>query len=65
MEEYFEAHSSSKVLTSDRTLQKLQKRRLNQVRFIANHTTPAVFDFFEDFLGALVPRTAFCTYLCF
>ncbi|KFV09819.1 Origin recognition complex subunit 2, partial [Tauraco erythrolophus] len=30
MEEYFEAHSSSKVLTSDRTLQKLQKRRLNQ-----------------------------------
>ncbi|NXI79956.1 ORC2 protein, partial [Rhipidura dahli] len=30
VEEYFEAHSSSKVLTSDRTLQKLQKRRLNQ-----------------------------------
>ncbi|XP_051643053.1 origin recognition complex subunit 2 isoform X1 [Manacus candei] len=30
MEEYFEAHSSSKVLTSDRTLQKLRKRRLNQ-----------------------------------
>ncbi|XP_035392974.1 origin recognition complex subunit 2 isoform X2 [Cygnus atratus] len=28
--EYFEAHSSSKVLTSDRTLQKLRKRRLNQ-----------------------------------
>ncbi|NWX32091.1 ORC2 protein, partial [Notiomystis cincta] len=30
VEEYFEAHSSSKVLTSDRTLQKLQKRRLDQ-----------------------------------
>ncbi|NWS10666.1 ORC2 protein, partial [Pachyramphus minor] len=30
VEEYFEAHSSSKVLTSDRTLQKLQKRRLSQ-----------------------------------
>ncbi|NWX99708.1 ORC2 protein, partial [Nothoprocta ornata] len=30
VEQYFEAHSSSKVLTSDRTLQKLQKRRLNQ-----------------------------------
>uniref|UniRef100_A0A8C4KCM0 Origin recognition complex subunit 2 n=1 Tax=Dromaius novaehollandiae TaxID=8790 RepID=A0A8C4KCM0_DRONO len=30
VEEYFEAHSSSKVLTSDRTLQKLHKRRLNQ-----------------------------------
>ncbi|KFZ63140.1 Origin recognition complex subunit 2, partial [Podiceps cristatus] len=30
VEEYFEAHSSTKVLTSDRTLQKLQKRRLNQ-----------------------------------
>ncbi|NXE07244.1 ORC2 protein, partial [Lophotis ruficrista] len=30
VEEYFEAHSSSKVLTSDRTLQKLRRRRLNQ-----------------------------------
>ncbi|XP_027657262.1 hyccin 2 isoform X1 [Falco biarmicus] len=30
VEEYFEAHSSSKVLTSNRTLQKLQTRRLNQ-----------------------------------
>ncbi|NXD36997.1 ORC2 protein, partial [Copsychus sechellarum] len=30
VEEYFEAHSSSKVLTSDRTLQKLRKRRLTQ-----------------------------------
>ncbi|NXY88043.1 ORC2 protein, partial [Alcedo cyanopectus] len=30
VEEYFEAHSSSKVHTSDRTLQKLKKRRLNQ-----------------------------------
>ncbi|XP_030901688.1 origin recognition complex subunit 2 isoform X2 [Melopsittacus undulatus] len=30
VEEYFEAHSSSKVLTSDRTLQKLRRRRLSQ-----------------------------------
>ncbi|XP_019472544.1 origin recognition complex subunit 2 isoform X2 [Meleagris gallopavo] len=30
VEEYFEAHSSSKVLTSDRTLQKLRRKRLNQ-----------------------------------
>uniref|UniRef100_A0A8D0GA45 Origin recognition complex subunit 2 n=1 Tax=Sphenodon punctatus TaxID=8508 RepID=A0A8D0GA45_SPHPU len=30
VEEYFEAHSSSKVLTSDRTLQKLQKTKLDQ-----------------------------------
>ncbi|XP_054028691.1 origin recognition complex subunit 2 isoform X4 [Dryobates pubescens] len=30
VEEYFEAHSSSKVLTSDRTLQKLRKKRLDQ-----------------------------------
>ncbi|NXC42825.1 ORC2 protein, partial [Penelope pileata] len=30
VEEYFEAHSSSKVLTSDRTLQKLRKKRLSQ-----------------------------------
>ncbi|NXO94157.1 ORC2 protein, partial [Certhia brachydactyla] len=30
VEEYFEAHSSSKVLTSDRTLQKLRKRKFNQ-----------------------------------
>ncbi|NXF95295.1 ORC2 protein, partial [Eubucco bourcierii] len=30
VEEYFEAHSSSKVLTSDRTLQKLRKKRLTQ-----------------------------------
>ncbi|NXD95759.1 ORC2 protein, partial [Chaetorhynchus papuensis] len=30
VEEYFEAHSSSKLLTSDRTLQKLRKKRLNQ-----------------------------------
>ncbi|XP_015723622.1 origin recognition complex subunit 2 isoform X2 [Coturnix japonica] len=29
-EEYFEAHSSSKVLTSDRTLQKLRRKRLDQ-----------------------------------
>lgn len=31
MDEYFEAHSSSKVLTSDRTLQRLQTPRLDQV----------------------------------
>ncbi|MGH0117508.1 UNVERIFIED_CONTAM: hypothetical protein FKN15_038028 [Acipenser sinensis] len=30
VEEYFEAHSSSKVLTSDRTLQKLQTPQLDQ-----------------------------------
>ncbi|KAJ8255303.1 hypothetical protein GJAV_G00203350 [Gymnothorax javanicus] len=30
VEEYFEAHSSSKVLTSDRTLQRLQTPRLDQ-----------------------------------
>ncbi|XP_034992813.2 origin recognition complex subunit 2 isoform X1 [Zootoca vivipara] len=30
VEEYFEAHGSSKVLTSDRTLQKLQKEKLDQ-----------------------------------
>ncbi|XP_066475878.1 origin recognition complex subunit 2 [Tiliqua scincoides] len=30
VEEYFEAHSSSKVLTSDRTLQKLQGKKLDQ-----------------------------------
>uniref|UniRef100_A0A8D2JHW3 Origin recognition complex subunit 2 n=1 Tax=Varanus komodoensis TaxID=61221 RepID=A0A8D2JHW3_VARKO len=30
VEEYFEAHSSSKILTSDRTLQKLQKKKLDQ-----------------------------------
>ncbi|XP_013912815.1 PREDICTED: origin recognition complex subunit 2 [Thamnophis sirtalis] len=30
VEEYFEAHSSSKVLTSDRTLQKLQEKKLDQ-----------------------------------
>uniref|UniRef100_A0A671MMI1 Origin recognition complex subunit 2 n=1 Tax=Sinocyclocheilus anshuiensis TaxID=1608454 RepID=A0A671MMI1_9TELE len=30
VEEYFEAHSSSKVLTSDRTLQKLQMPKLDQ-----------------------------------
>lgn len=31
VEEYFEAHSSSKVLTSDRTLQKLQTPKLDRV----------------------------------
>lgn len=30
VEEYFEAHSSSKVLTSDRTLQKLRRTKLDQ-----------------------------------
>ncbi|XP_075386464.1 origin recognition complex subunit 2 [Tenrec ecaudatus] len=30
VEEYFEAHSSSKVLTSDRTLQKLKRGKLDQ-----------------------------------
>lgn len=31
VEEYFEAHSSSKVLTSDRTLQKLKTPKLDRV----------------------------------
>ncbi|XP_028336481.1 origin recognition complex subunit 2 isoform X1 [Physeter macrocephalus] len=31
VEEYFEAHSSSKVLTSDRTLQKLKRAKLDQL----------------------------------
>lgn len=35
VEEYFEAHSSSKVVTSDRTLQKLAKKKLDQVRNVA------------------------------
>lgn len=47
VEEYFEAHSSSKVLTSDRTLQKLRRKRLNQVHLRVNHTSIRAFDFFE------------------
>lgn len=35
VEEYFEAHSSSKVLTSDRTLQKLQTPKLDRVSDLA------------------------------
>lgn len=31
VEEYFEAHSSSQVLTSDRTLEKLKRAALDQV----------------------------------
>ncbi|XP_050772585.1 origin recognition complex subunit 2 isoform X2 [Gopherus flavomarginatus] len=43
VEEYFEAHSSSKVLTSDRTLQKLQKRKLDQQTLLVllNKAPPA------------------------
>uniref|UniRef100_K7F8T3 Origin recognition complex subunit 2 n=1 Tax=Pelodiscus sinensis TaxID=13735 RepID=K7F8T3_PELSI len=43
VEEYFEAHSSSKVLTSDRTLQKLQKRKLDQQTLLVllNKASPA------------------------
>ncbi|XP_069790458.1 origin recognition complex subunit 2 isoform X2 [Narcine bancroftii] len=43
VELYFEAHSSSKVLTSDRTLQKLQTPKLNQetlVRLLRNDNLP-------------------------
>ncbi|XP_028925292.1 origin recognition complex subunit 2 isoform X1 [Ornithorhynchus anatinus] len=42
VEEYFEAHSSSKVLTSDRTLQKLQRAKLDQqtLRNLLNKVSP-------------------------
>lgn len=33
VEEYFEAHGSSKVLTSDRTLERLHTPKLDRVRF--------------------------------
>ncbi|KAM4626215.1 origin recognition complex subunit 2 [Discoglossus pictus] len=44
VEEYFEAHSSSKVLTSDRTLQRLQTPKLDQetLRNLLD-TTPSAF----------------------
>uniref|UniRef100_A0A8D1UFD3 Origin recognition complex subunit 2 n=1 Tax=Sus scrofa TaxID=9823 RepID=A0A8D1UFD3_PIG len=38
VEEYFEAHSSSKVLTSDRTLQKLKRAKLDQPFFFLKQT---------------------------
>lgn len=38
VEEYFEAHSSSKVLTSDRTLQKLQTPKLDRVSSVQRPT---------------------------
>lgn len=43
VEEYFEAHSSSKVLTSDRTLQRLQTPKLDQetLRNLLEKATPA------------------------
>lgn len=50
MEEYFEAHSSSKVLTSDRTLQKLRKRRLSQVRFSESHNSGLLISMIESSL---------------
>ncbi|KAJ6665291.1 hypothetical protein lerEdw1_004340 [Lerista edwardsae] len=42
VEEYFEAHSSSKVLTSDRTLQKLQGKKLDQVVGLEAAITPTL-----------------------
>lgn len=43
VEEYFEAHSSSKVLTSDRTLQKLKRARVDQktLRNLLSKFTPS------------------------
>ncbi|XP_078536313.1 origin recognition complex subunit 2 isoform X2 [Lissotriton helveticus] len=43
VEEYFEAHSTSKVLTSDRTLQRLQTPKLDQetLRNLLEKATPA------------------------
>ncbi|XP_037066286.1 origin recognition complex subunit 2 isoform X2 [Peromyscus leucopus] len=43
VEEYFEAHSSSKVLTSDRTLQKLRRAKLDQktLRNLLSKFSPA------------------------
>nr|Q91628.1 RecName: Full=Origin recognition complex subunit 2; Short=xORC2 [Xenopus laevis]AAA96391.1 XORC2 [Xenopus laevis]prf//2204391A orc-2-related protein [Xenopus laevis] len=46
VEEYFEAHSSSKVLTSDRTLQRLQTPKLDQetLRKLLDQTPSAFAD---------------------
>uniref|UniRef100_A0A8C3WA61 Origin recognition complex subunit 2 n=1 Tax=Catagonus wagneri TaxID=51154 RepID=A0A8C3WA61_9CETA len=43
VEEYFEAHSSSKVLTSDRTLQKLKRAKLDQqtLRNLLSQVSPS------------------------
>uniref|UniRef100_A0A8I3W5A0 Origin recognition complex subunit 2 n=1 Tax=Callithrix jacchus TaxID=9483 RepID=A0A8I3W5A0_CALJA len=43
VEEYFEAHSSSKVLTSDRTLQKLKRAKLDQqtLRSLLSKVSPS------------------------
>ncbi|XP_062045806.1 origin recognition complex subunit 2 isoform X4 [Lepus europaeus] len=43
VEEYFEAHSSSKVLTSDRTLQKLKRAKLDQqsLRHLLSKVSPS------------------------
>ena len=44
IEEYFEAHSSTKVVTSDRTLQRLQTPKLDRVgRFHLNSHTFLLF----------------------
>ncbi|XP_058405549.1 origin recognition complex subunit 2 isoform X5 [Diceros bicornis minor] len=50
VEEYFEAHSSSKVLTSDRTLQKLKRPKLDQ---ILNSITQEVLDHMGTFRSVL------------
>nr|XP_020748338.1 origin recognition complex subunit 2 isoform X1 [Odocoileus virginianus texanus]XP_020748339.1 origin recognition complex subunit 2 isoform X1 [Odocoileus virginianus texanus] len=46
VEEYFEAHSSSKVLTSDRTLQKLKRAKLDQqtLRNLLSKVSPSFSD---------------------
>ncbi|ELK04830.1 Origin recognition complex subunit 2 [Pteropus alecto] len=50
VEEYFEAHSSSKVLTSDRTLHKLKRTKLDQ---ILNSITEEVLDHVGTFRSVL------------
>ncbi|XP_021105411.1 origin recognition complex subunit 2 isoform X8 [Heterocephalus glaber] len=50
VEEYFEAHSSSQVLTSDRTLQKLRRAALDQ---ILNSITEGVLDHVGTFRSVL------------
>ncbi|XP_019491154.1 PREDICTED: origin recognition complex subunit 2 [Hipposideros armiger] len=45
IEEYFEAHSSSKVLTSDRTLQKLKRAKLDQLRALVwDHVKQSLYN---------------------
>ncbi|XP_069471540.1 origin recognition complex subunit 2 isoform X2 [Ambystoma mexicanum] len=50
VEEYFEAHSSSKVLTSDRTLQRLRTPKLDQemLRNLLENASPAFSEELKD-----------------